>query len=94
MVANDTMKASEIEQALLPLIKAALPTREEVRARCPSDCPACIEQIDRVSIYGFDKILRTVISDYQTTHQTDPEELHQATMKIRDQWYQISKWDD
>lgn len=88
------MKAEEIKEELIPLIKAALPTREEVRARCPLDCPTCGEQMDRVSIYGFDKVLRQVVREYQEGRQADPGELHQAITEIRDRWYEISQWDD
>jgi len=88
------MKAEEIKEELIPLIKAALPTREEVRARCPLDCPSCTEQVERVSIYGFDKVLRQVVSEYQERHQVDPGDLHQAIMEIRDRWREISKWEE
>ena len=88
------MNANQIKEELIPLVKAALPTREEVRARCPLDCPTCSEQIDRVSIYGFDKILREVVSEYEDDHQVDPGELHQAIMEIRDRWVEISQWED
>ena len=88
------MRAEEIREGLIPLIKAALPTREEVRARCPLDCPSCTEQMERVSIYGFDKVLRQVVSEYQESHQVDPGELHQAIVEIRDRWREISKWEE
>ena len=88
------LKAKEIKAELVPLVKSALPTREEVRARCPLDCPSCTEQADRVSVYGFDKILRQVVSEYQNERQTDPGELSDAIREIRERWYEISQWED
>ena len=88
------MAIEKVKGELIPLIKAALPTREEVRTRCPLDCSTCGEQIERVSIYGFEKVLRQVIREYQDGRQADPGELHQAVMEIKDQWFEISQWDD
>ena len=88
------MAVAKIKEELIPLIKAALPTREEVRARCPLDCSTCGEQMERVSIYGFDKVMRQVVREYQEGRQADPSELHQAITEIRDRWNEISQWGD
>lgn len=84
-------KAQEIREELIPLVKAALPTKQEVFDR-QRHLP-CID-MTRASIFGFNKIVKDVVARYRRTHEPDEAELEKAVAQIKDMYLTLIQWEE
>lgn len=84
-------KVQEIRGELIPLVKAALPGKEEVLER-QRHLP-CLD-MTRCSIYGFNKIVKDVVAHYRLTYEPGEAELEKATAQIKDMYLTLIQWDE
>jgi len=80
-----------IKEELIPLVKAALPTKEEVLER-QRHLP-CID-MTRASIPGFNKIVKDVVGRYRQTQEPDEAELEKAVAQIKDMYLTLIQWEE
>lgn len=85
-------KAQEIREELIPLVKAALPSKDEVYDR-QRRLGHCVD-MTRASVPFFNKLVKDAAAEYRRAHEPDEAELQKAVAQIKDMYLELIQWDE
>jgi hypothetical protein len=85
-------KAQEIREELIPLVKAALPSKDEVYDR-QRRLGHCVD-MTRASVPYFNKLVKDAAAEYRRAHEPDEAELQKAVAQIKDMYLELIQCDE
>ena len=83
------MEYLQLKEELISLVKAALPTKDEVFERQKE--MRCYD-MTRCSIDGFNKIVKDIAARYRETHEVDETYLQRVVAEIKDRFDTLTQW--
>ena len=84
--------AQEITVELIPLVRAGLPSKEEVYA--PQRTLGHCVDMTRASVPFFNKLVKDAAAEYRRTHEPDEAELQKAVTQIQEMYMDLIEWDE
>jgi hypothetical protein len=85
-------EAQQIREELIVLVRAALPSKDEVYDR-QRRLGHCVD-MTRASVPYFNKLVKDAAAKYRQAHEPDEGELQKAVAQVNDMYLELIQWDE